>query len=803
MKIGSAPVVNAPDEGPGLKYGAKRLFLGRPLFTERLEHERLTNKIALAVFSSDAMSSVAYGGEEMLRVMIPIIGVTAFAFLGPLSLVIVAVLAILVFSYRQTIKAYPSAGGAYIVTRDNFGLLPAQVAGVALLTDYVLTVAVSTAAGVQAVTSLVPALFPFRLPLALMFVWLITYGNLLGVRESGAIFAAPTYVFIFSLFSMVFYGLYRQFLGGGLEPIYYAPGQVPAPMTLGVQAASVFLILKAFASGGAALTGVEAISNGVPAFRKPEWKNAQRTMAVMGLVLGSSLLGVAYLGVHLQVIPIEDESKSVLAQIGQAVFGSSATGKLFYGVLQISTALILILAANTSFADFPRLASFHAGDAFLPRQFTKRGHRLVYSSGILALAVAGSILLIGFNASVTGLIPLYALGVYTSFTLSQAGMAKRHLRLREEGWFRGLLINGAGSIATFVILIVIAVVKFSQGAWMIMIAVPALVAILVRVNHIYEAEEHALVEGLSAIERGATRRHHAIVVAQALDAKTVHAIQYGLTVQPKRFTAVQVVRDRSAAETFRRDWESKIPHIPLVDIPCPHGRPVRCLADHALRETDPTVETTLILPAPETESFWQRVRTWRDLRTLTSAPKTDQRLSVVVVRDHGGPGHVGSAGALRVLPRARQAAVILVERLDRSLLNAIEYARAAGTMEIRALHAAVDPAKAHELLEQWLNLATTLGIQLDIEDCPDRNIPRTVREYIERLQAPDMEVSVIIPRRSYTGILQRLLHDRTSKALVRGLEGLAHCDVVTVPYHLRIEKRRGSKEPAVEHSPAS
>jgi amino acid transporter len=801
LKTGSAPVVNAPDEGPGLKYGAKRLFLGRPLFTERLEHERLTNKIALAVFSSDAMSSVAYGGEEMLRVMIPVIGVAAFTYLGPLTVVIVGVLAILVFSYRQTIKAYPSAGGAYIVTRDNFGLLPAQVAGVALLTDYVLTVAVSTAAGVQAITSLAPALFPFRLLLALGFVWLITYGNLLGVRESGSIFAAPTYVFIFSLFSMVLYGLYREFLGGGLVPIQYAPGQVPAPMHVGMQAVTVFLLLRAFASGGAALTGVEAISNGVPAFRKPEWRNAQKTMAVMGLVLGSSLLGVAYLAVHLKVIPIEDESKSMLAQIAQAVYGTSSAGRLFYAILQIATAAILILAANTSFADFPRLASFHAGDAFLPRQFTKRGHRLVYSSGIIALAVAGSILLIGFNASVTALIPLYALGVYTSFTLSQAGMAKRHLRLREEGWFHGLLINGAGSFATLVILIVIAVVKFSQGAWMVMIAVPVLVAVLVRVNHIYESEEHALVEGLSAIERGATRRHHAIVVAQELDAKTVHAIQYGLTVQPKRFTAVQVVRDPAAAEAFRRDWASKIPNIPLVDIPCPHGRSVRCLADYALRETGPTLETTLILPAPETESFWQRVRTWRDLRTLTSAPKTDQHLSVVVVRDHGGPGHVGSAGAFRVLPRARQTAVILVERLDRSLLNAIEYARAAGTMEIRALHAAVDPAKAHELLEQWLDLATTLGIQLDIEDCPDRNIPRTVREYIERLQAPDMEVSVIIPRRSYTGILQRLLHDRTSKALVRGLEGLAHCDVVTVPYHLRIEKKQGSKEPAAEPSP--
>jgi amino acid transporter len=795
-----SPVRTAPGadvENPSLKYAIKRLFLGRPIFTERLEHERLNKAIALAVFSSDAMSSVAYGGEEMLRVLLPVVGLVAFSIMGPLTLVIILVLAILVFSYRQTIKAYPSAGGAYIVTRDNFGLLPAQIAGVALLTDYVLTVAVSTAAGVQAITSIAPGLFPYRTLIALFFVWIIAYGNLLGVRESGAIFAAPTYLFILSIFSMIFLGVYRIAFGGGMAHLTYtAP---PAPVSIGVQAVTVFIVLKAFASGGVALTGVEAISNGVPAFKKPEWKNAQKTMAAMGIVLGSSLVGVAYLAIHLQVLPIENQSKSVLAQVSQAVYGSSTVGKVFYLILQIATTLILVLAANTSFADFPRLASFHAGDAFLPRQFTKRGHRLVYSTGIIALAVAASVLLIGFKASVSGLIPLYALGVFTSFTLSQAGMSKRHLRLREKGWKLGFAINVTGAVATGIILVVVTIVKFSEGAWMIVVTVPVLVTILVRVNHIYESEDRALNEGLELIERGITRRHHALVVVEAFDRKTIHAIQYGLTAQPHELTAVQIVRDPAKADRFRHEWEERVTGIRLVDIQC-HGKDAaRCLSEYALAGATPEVETTIILPAPATESFRQRVHTWRELRTIAAAPGADQHLSVVVVRDHGGAGHVDTEGPLRILPRPRQTALILVERLDRSVLNAIEYARATGTMQVRALHAAIDPAKANALLEEWLKLATTLGIQLDIENCPDRNIPRTVRNYVEQLQAPDMEITVILPRRSYTGILQRLLHDRTSKALVRGLEGLAHVDVVTVPYHLVIEKRRRRKpdpEPA-------
>ena len=431
----------------GTGYAIKRLLLGRPLATSRLEHERLGKPTALAVFSSDNMSSVAYATEEILRVLIPTVGVIAFTLVLPISFAIVLIEAILIFSYRQTIKAYPTAGGAYIVTKDNLGLLPAQLAGVALLIDYVLTVSVSTAAGVQAISSVVPLAVPLRIVLSLVFVWTIAYGNLLGVRESGRIFALPTFLFIVSLGLTCVAGIY-QVVTGHLQAYPIGPQEASGGLRLGTAAVTAFLVLKAFASGGAAVTGVEAISNGVPAFRKPEWRNAQTTLVWMGLILGSTFLAVSYLAQKLQVIPVKDESKSVLAQIAQGVYGSGPLGHLLFLVLQIATTLILVLAANTSFADFPRLASFHAGDAFMPRQLTKRGHRLVFSNGIVALAGAASLIIVVFRASVTAMIPLYALGVFTSFTLSQTGMAKRHLRLREKGWRFGLFVNGLGAVAT-------------------------------------------------------------------------------------------------------------------------------------------------------------------------------------------------------------------------------------------------------------------------------------------------------------------------------------------------------------------
>ena len=457
------------------KQAFKRALLGPAIPTAHLIHERLGKVTALAIFSSDALSSVAYATEEMLKTaFLAGFGAMAFALIMPLSFAIVGVLAILIFSYRQTIKAYPSAGGAYIVTKDNFGLLPAQVAGVALLTDYVLTVAVSVSAGVAAIIAAVPSLSTLRVPLAVGFIGLIALGNLRGVKESGRIFAAPTYVFIMSVFALLVIG-YLKLVSGGLHPAAAVVAAAQAHNTAGLLAGVPLLVaLHAMASGSTAMTGVEAISNGVPAFKPVEWKNAQKTLTAMGVILGTMFLGISFLAHRLQVVPdlSANPKTTVLADIGHAVFGPGAAGHVMFYVLQVATMLILVLAANTAFADFPRLANFHADDNFLPRQFTTRGHRLVFSNGIIALSVAAAALVVLFKADVTKLIPFYAIGVFTSFSLSQAGMAKRHLRLREPKWKLGLLINGAGALATAVVLVIIGYTKFAQGAWAVMVLVP-------------------------------------------------------------------------------------------------------------------------------------------------------------------------------------------------------------------------------------------------------------------------------------------------------------------------------------------
>src|SRR4029450_9931263 len=366
--------------------GVKRAILGPALPTAHLVHERLGKPTALAVFASDNLSSVAYATEEILKVGVPIAGLAAFSMVMPIPLRLLGVLAILLFSYRQTIKAYPSAGGAYIVTRDNFGLLTAQVAGVALLTDYVLTVSVSVAAGIAAITSAFPALYAYRVEMSVFCIWFIAWGNLRGVRESGRMFAVPTYLFILMMFALLGVGLFRS-LTGGLHPL-----PIPADASIGTGVVTLFVVLHAFASGGAAVTGVEAISNGVPAFRPPEWRNARTTLMWMGTLLGVMFLGLSYIAVKLRVVP--SETKTVISEVGRAVFGGGATGYVLFLLLQVATTLILILAANTSFADFPRLANFHATDNFMPRQLTKRGQRLVFSNGIVGLAIAATLVVV-------------------------------------------------------------------------------------------------------------------------------------------------------------------------------------------------------------------------------------------------------------------------------------------------------------------------------------------------------------------------------------------------------------------------
>ncbi|MEI7622842.1 MAG: APC family permease [Actinomycetes bacterium] len=590
-------------------YRFKSKILGEPLTNDQLEHERLGKPTALAVFASDALSSTAYASEEILRTLLMIggaggIGLLAFRYLTPITIALVLVLVILIFSYRQTIKAYPSAGGAYIVTKDNLGLIPAQIAGVALLTDYILTVAVSVSAGVAALYSAFHPLYPYRVPIALAFIVIICIGNLRGVKESGKIFAVPTYAFILAMFLMIGTGIFRAVFGGGLEHVV---PQDPAALEA-TGAVGIILLLHAFASGGAAMTGVEAISNGVPAFRPVEWKHARETLTVMGVLLGMMFLGISWLAAKMEIVP--SESKTVIAQMAQAIYGSGTLGHVLFLLTQAATMLILVLAANTSFADFPRLASFHADDAFMPKQLTKRGHRLVFSNGIIALAIAGAIPVIIFQADVTHLIPLYAIGVFTSFTLSQAGMAKKHLKDREPGWKIGFIINGTGAVTTLVVTVVIGVFKFMGGAWFIMLLVPILVLLLMRLNKQYESEKLELEVEIRKVNETRIRNRHAVVVMIGeLDRSSARALHYALSLSPDTMKAVHFATDEEHAEELMHDWTKlDLGKIPLEIVECPNRRMNRAVLEMAAEITsNPDIELTVLIPRREYKHMWHRL----------------------------------------------------------------------------------------------------------------------------------------------------------------------------------------------------
>lgn len=762
------PRKRAPDlRGRGHVW--KRLVLGPALPTAQLKHERLGKPTALAVFASDNLSSVAYATEEILKVAVPAIGVLAFSVVMPVTFGILGVLAILLFSYRQTIKAYPSAGGAYVVTKDNFGLLTAQLAGVALLTDYVLTVSVSVAAGVAAITSVAPSWFAYRVPMAVVFIWLIALGNLRGVRESGRLFAVPTYFFIAMMFVLLGIGILRSFLGD-LQPL-----PIPDDVTETGGAISLFLILHAFASGGAAVTGVEAISNGVPAFRPPEWRNARTTLMWMGTLLGAMFLGLSYLAVQLQAVP--SERATVISEVGRAVFGGGAAGTVLLVLLQVATTLILILAANTSFADFPRLASFQASDDFMPRPLTKRGHRLVFSNGIIGLAVASTALVVIFQADVHRLIPLYAIGVFTSFTLSQAGMAKRHLRLREPGWRHGLLINGLGAITTAVVTIVIAITKFADGAWAVMVFVPVMVWVLVRLNRQYEREHEMLDVGLPPFDRGSIGRPAALVLVEDLDRKTFHALQYAKTIRSSSTTAAHVAHHGEDVRWLERRWADLGAGIPL-EILLPDGDPMSAIARRAA-QLAVEADVTLIVPGPARLGRLDRIRRGRTGARLTRMLAPNPHVRVTVVRDHA---HQEGAGRTRLFPRASHRVVVLVDRPDRAAMQAVSYALELGATEVAAVHAAVEPELQDQLISRWMDLR--IPVPLDLVECWDRDVARSVERYVVDLMGPYTEVTVVVPRRDYAHASQRLLHDRTSRSIAKALGRYEHVDIAVVPYFL-------------------
>jgi len=578
MPVPLVPGLELPPDS--LRYRLKNKLLGPPLHTEQLEDERLGKPTALAVFASDNLSSSAYATEEMLRVLIPIIGLGAFALVVPITTALLVVLFFLILSYRQTIKAYPTAGGAYMVTRDNFGLMPAQVAGVALLTDYVLTVSVSVAAGTAALASAFPMFDRWILWISIAFVIIIAWGNLRGVRESGKLFAVPTYFFIVNMGILISVGVFKAFHGGLARANYaHATGlmHVGNKGTGLLAGASLALVLHSFASGGAAVTGVEAISNGVPAFKKPEWKNARDTLVIMGSLLGVMFIGLSIMDAKMHVIPFELGTPTVISQIGKLAYGGGLSGNILYYCLQAGTMLILVLAANTSFADFPRLASFHAGDNFMPRQLTKRGHRLVFSNGIIFLAIAAIVLLLATDAKVDRLIPLYAIGVFTSFTLSQAGMAKHHIREKEQGWRWGLFVNGFGAFLSFVVDIVIAIFKFERGAWVIVVFVPIMVFFLVRLAKQYKTEDDALAHDVpKAVAAPVRKRLVVMVFVDRLDLAVARAMQFGRALRPDELRAVHFVIDQHQADDLAAEWrEHGLTNLGLELIDCPDRRLTR------------------------------------------------------------------------------------------------------------------------------------------------------------------------------------------------------------------------------------
>ncbi len=529
----------------------KRFFIGKPIASSEDAHHRLSKKIALPVFASDAISSTAYATEEILIVFLSLaaVGMTAFDNLVPISILVILLLAIVVSSYRQTIYAYPKGGGSYVVSRENLGRSPSLVAGASMLVDYILTVAVSVSAGVAAIVSAFQNLAPYRVELCVSFIVVVTLANLRGIKESGALFAPPTYLYVLSLASLIIVGLYKVYFQD-LGPIDHSDAYAQELLS-GQKTLTIFFFLKAFSSGAVALTGIEAVADGVPAFEKPEAKNASKTLMWMAVILGTSFFGLSVLAQKIQ--PIKDHEGEIkitaLAQMAEQVYGGR---NIFFYITQFATFGILILAANTAYADFPRLSSIIARDNFLPRQLMNRGDRLVFSNGIIFLGIAASVLVISFGGIVNALIPLYAVGVFTGFTLSQFGMLVRHRKLKEPGWQLRAFFSGVGALTTFSVAGIVVVVKFTDGAWIPAVVIPTMMAIFLAVNRHYKK-----VRSFLQIEEGyiAPRRTHTVLVlVGSVNKGVLQAVKYAESLRPDRLLALSVVGSPEEKTKLSNDW---------------------------------------------------------------------------------------------------------------------------------------------------------------------------------------------------------------------------------------------------------
>jgi len=595
-----------PDTRAGRLWASVRgMLVGQPLATAALPEQRLSKLKALAVYASDNVSSAAYATEEILIILV-VAGTGALSYSIPITAALVALVVIVVTSYRQTIRAYPNGGGAYIVATDNLGFVPGLVGGSALLVDYVMTVAVSIAAGVAAITSAAPGLYDFRVEISILCVALITLGNLRGIRESATIFAIPTYFFILSFAFMIVVGLVRVVLGADLR----AEAPVNA-LEQGGAALTPFLLLRAFSSGAVALTGIEAVANGVPNFKPPEWRNAINVQVWMVTILAAFFIGTTILAHQFGIVP--SATQTVDAQIAKTLFGENI---LFY-LIQGGTMLILILAANTAFADLPVLSSVMARDSKMPKQFMFRGERLAFSNGIILLGLASSGILILFRAETTRIIPLYAFGVFTAFTLSQFGMVVHWLRNHEPGWRRSLMINGFGGLVTLVVAGIVGATKFTHGAWISMSIMGLLVLILWRVHSHYKKASRLLGQGLDGagpvtqqyLSAAAGNAAQTVIIpVDEINLAVLRTAAYARSISPNAI-AVHVAVNREDAEELRRRWEYSVPDVPFVTVDSPYRSLVQPLLAYldALTRTRPGQMVTVVLPEFVPRWPWERL----------------------------------------------------------------------------------------------------------------------------------------------------------------------------------------------------
>jgi amino acid transporter len=779
----------------------KEWLIGSPIASAEHEHQLLPKVLALPVFSADCLSSVAYATEEVVLIL-ALAGAAGLRFITPVTFAIAALMVVVVTSYRQTVRAYPDGGGAFIVAHDNLGMKPAMIAAASLLTDYVLTVAVSISAGVAAITSAAPSLVGYKVVMALGFVLLITVANLRGARESGTLFAAPTYAFVAIVGITLITGFIR--CAAGACPQAVSAGATLPPEVAGV---SLFLVLRAFSSGASALTGVEAIANGVQAFRQPKAHNAATTLGIMGAIAVTMGLGI---GLQARLFDVRitegtlDTYGTVLSQIGRGIWGTGAG----FITLQIATMAILVLGANTAYQDFPRLSAILAGHRLMPRQFRNRGDRLVFSNGILVVAVLASLLIVAFGAQVSRLIQLYVVGVFTSFTISQSGMVRHWLRLREKGWQRSVVFNAIGAVVTGVVLVVVILTKFTHGAWLVMVAVPLFVAGMaaMRRHYLWVASRLRQVQ---PVDCSRPAPHKVVVLVSRSGKHLERALRFARLLHSDHLETWHV--REPGDQRLRVHWQERHADIPLTVLAAGPDGAAATLRDHVrkVKAAEPETLLTVVVAEEVGARRWRHALAHRGgALGILWALRRESGVAVVDVhyRPAGHPGHrPGADGAFTLVSRRlvrmagtsldfgrsragvlrRVETIVLVSEVTAPTLRAVQYACTISPGAVRALHVEIEPEQRARVEAAWAQYG--VKVPLEVVDSPYRDLTTTVLEHLDRAArraGDEAMLNVVIPEFVVATTVGRLLHNQSALWIRAALYADTRIAVTSVPWVL-------------------